>query len=163
MNGKNWFRSPRGKACGGRRERSSRLALLHALKDAKWVVRPDLFVSLDETRWGPAGQATALQITELQWEFFYTCWRYNLDFYRGHDPAILRRFNLGVPLYYYLMGRRMFGSAMKYPALRLAHFSEKFLSRKLYLDLRKAPKYNVPEQVDIPTERMRPAIPVLAD
>ena len=57
----------------------------------------------------------------------------------------------------------MFGSAMKYPALRLAHFPEKYLSKRLYLDLRADPKFRVPETVDIPMERARPAIPVLAD
>jgi len=83
--------------------------------------------------------------------------------YFARVGSILRRFNLGVPLYYYLMGRRMFGKAMKYPALRLAHFSERFLSKRLYLDLRKDPKFQIPEHVDIPVERARPAIPVLAD
>ena len=111
---------------------------------------------------GGQDSAQLYKLTVLQWEFFYTCWRYNLDFYRS-DPAFHRRFNIGVPLYYYLMGRRLFGTAMKYPALRLAHFSERFLSRKLYLDLRKDPKYRTPETVDIPMERMRPAIPILAD
>lgn len=138
------------------------LDLLHALKGAKWVSIPTLFVSLDETRMGGQDSAQLYKLTELQWEFFYTCWRYNLDFYRN-DPAFHRRFNIGVPLYYYLMGRRLFGSAMKYPALRLAHFSERFLSKRLYLDLRKDPKYRTPETVDIPMERMRPAIPILAD
>ena len=139
------------------------LDLLHALKDAKWVVIPTLFVSLDETRMGGQDSAQLYKLTELQWEFFYTCWRFNLDFYRGNDQKIQRRFNVGVPLYYYLMGRRMFGTAMKYPAMRLAHFPEKYLSKRLYLDLRNDPKYAVPEKVDIPLERMRPAIPVLAD
>jgi hypothetical protein len=102
-------------------------------------------------------------MTELQWEFFYTCWRYNLDFYSGDDMKVQRRLNIGGPLYYYLMGRRMFGSAMKYPALRLAHFPESYLSKHLYLDLRKDAKFQTPDSVDIPVERARPAIPVLAD
>jgi radical SAM superfamily enzyme YgiQ (UPF0313 family) len=139
------------------------LDLLHALKDAKWIVIPTLFVSLDETRMGNQESAALVKMTELQWEFFYTCWRYNLDFYRGDDMKIQRRFNIGVPLYYYLMGRRMFGSAMKYPALRLAHFPESYLSKHLYLDLRKDAKFNVPQHVDIPIERARPAIPVAAE
>jgi len=44
-----------------------------------------------------------------------------------------------------------------------SHFPEKFLSRKLYLDLRNDPTYDVPENVEIPMESMRPAIPILAD
>jgi len=166
MNKKNWFPFCTwiiGLPGETEEDTKKSLDLLHALKGAKWVVIPTLFVSLDETRMGGQDSAQLYKLTELQWEFFYTCWRFNLDFYRGHDPAILRRFNLGVPLYYYLMGRRMFGKAMKYPALRLAHFSERFLSKRLYLDLRKDPKFQIPEHVDIPVERARPAIPVLAD
>ncbi|HXF42325.1 MAG TPA: hypothetical protein VNK26_01170, partial [Pyrinomonadaceae bacterium] len=100
------------------------------------------------------------RLTELQWEFFYTCWRYNVDFYRS-DPWFQFKFNLGIPIYYYLMGRRMFGRAMKYPALRLAHFPEKFLKRRLYLNLNAPPKYSVPEEVMVPENRLRPSIPVL--
>lgn len=138
------------------------LDLLHALKDAKWVVIPTLFVSLDETKMGDQTSAQLRKLTELQWEFFFTCWRYNLDFYRD-DPSFHRKFNLGVPLYYYLMGRRMFGKQMKYPALRLAHFPERFLSKRLYLNLNEKPKYIAPQTVEIPAQNQRPAIPVLND
>ncbi len=138
------------------------LDLLHALKDAKWVAIPTLFVPLEETRMGEQESAKLAKLTELQWEFFFTCWRYNLDFYRS-DPAFQRRFNLGVPIYYYAMGRKLFGKQMKYPLMRLAHFPESILQRRLYLDLRKPGKYSVPESVEIPQPKMRPAIPVLAD
>lgn len=36
--------------------------------------------------------------------------------------------------YYYFLGRRLFGKAMKYPLLRMGHFPEWLLKRKLYLD-----------------------------
>jgi radical SAM superfamily enzyme YgiQ (UPF0313 family) len=166
MNKKNWFPFCTwiiGLPGETEEDTKKSLDLLHALKGAKWVVIPTLFVSLDETRMGGQDSAQLYKLTELQWEFFYTCWRYNLEFYRGDDRKVQRRFNIGVPLYYYMMGRRMFGSAMKYPALRLAHFPEKFLSKHLYLDLRKDAKFQIPETVDIPVERARPAIPVLAD
>jgi len=165
MNKANWF--PFGTFIVGLPEETEEdtkrsLDLLHALKGSKWVVIPTLFVSLDDTRMEEKESARLYKLTELQWEFFYTCWRYNIDFYRS-DPSFKRRFNFGVPLYYYLMGRRMFGSAMKYPALRLAHFPERFLSRRLYLNLDETPKYRTPEKVDIPLKNMRPVIPVLAD
>lgn len=138
------------------------LDLLHALKGAKWVAIPTLFVSLEETRMGANESAKLARLTELQWEFFFTCWRYNLDFYRP-DRTIQRRFNMGVPIYYYLLGRRLFGKTMKYPIMRLAHVPEKILSRRLYLDLRKPSKYCVPERVEIPQPKARPAIPILAE
>lgn len=136
------------------------LDLLHALKDAKWVVMPTLFVPLEDTRMEANESAKLAQLTELQWEFFFTSWRYNIDFYRN-DPSFQRRFNFGVPIYYYLMGRRMFGKAMKYPLMRLAHFPEKILKRRLYLDLRENSSMQVPEMVEIPTMKARPAIPEL--
>jgi radical SAM superfamily enzyme YgiQ (UPF0313 family) len=138
------------------------LDLLHALKGAKWVSIPTLFVSLEETRMGEQESAKLARLTELQWEFFFTCWRYNLDFYRN-DPAFHRRFNLGIPIYYYAMGRRLFGKTMKYPIMRLAHVPEKILSRRLYLDLRTNSPLKVPETVEIPQAAARPVIPELVD
>jgi len=138
------------------------LDLLHALKGAKWVVMPTLFVPLEDTRMEAKESAKLAQLTELQWEFFFTAWRYNIDFYR-RDPAFQRRFNLGIPIYYYAMGRRMFGRQMKYPLMRLAHFPERLLKRRLYLDLREKSPLTVPETVEIPQAAARPAIPQLAD
>lgn len=165
MNKKNWFPFATwiiGLPGETDEDTKRSLDLLHALKDAKWVVMPTFFVSLNETRMEGQESAKLYQMTELQWEFFFTCWRYNIDFYRN-DPWFQRKFNFGVPLYYYLLGRRMFGSAIKYPLLRLAHFPEKILRRRLYLDLDEDPKYGVPTHVDIPQKNLRPAIPVLAD
>ena len=138
------------------------LDLLHALKGAKWVVMPTLFVPLEDTRMEAKESAKLAQLTELQWEFFFTAWRYNIDFYR-RDPAFQRRFNLGIPIYYYAMGRRMFGRQMKYPLMRLAHFPERLLKRRLYLDLREKSPLTVPETVEIPQAAARPAIPELID
>jgi radical SAM superfamily enzyme YgiQ (UPF0313 family) len=138
------------------------LDLLHALKDAKWVVMPTLFVPLEDTRMQQSESAKLAKLTELQWEFFFTAWRYNVDFYR-RDPSFQRRFNFGVPIYYYLLGRRLFGKAMKYPLLRLAHFPEKILKRRLYLDLREKSPLIAPETVEIPQPKARPAIPELVD
>lgn len=138
------------------------LDLLHALKDAKWVVMPTLFVPLEDTRMEKDESAKLARLTELQWEFFFTAWRYNIDFYR-RDPSFQRRFNFGVPIYYYMMGRRLFGKQMKYPLLRLAHFPEKILKRRLYLDLREKSPLQVPDFVEIPQAAARPAIPELVD
>ncbi len=138
------------------------LDLLFALKDAKWCVIPTLFVPFEETRLGQKEGASIFHLTDLQWEFFFTCWRYNIDFFR-REPLVQWKFNLGIPLYYYMMGRKMFGEAMKYPLYRLAHFPERFLRRKLYLDFsgRMTPRYTLPAHVEIPAERLRPALPSL--
>jgi len=136
------------------------LDLLHALKDAKWCVVPTLFVPLEDTRLQKRESAKLYQLTDLQWEFFFTCWRYNLDFFHRSKRAHLV-YNLGIPFYYYLLGRKLFGKAMKYPLLRMGHFPEWILRHKLYLDFtgKSEPRYRVPEHVPIPDHTMRPAIP----
>jgi radical SAM superfamily enzyme YgiQ (UPF0313 family) len=139
------------------------LDLLHSLKDAKWCVIPTLFVPLDDTRMQNQESARLTRLTDLQWEFFFTAWRYNIDFFR-RERSVQWKFNAGIPIYYYLLGRKLFGSAMKYPLLRLAHFPEWFLRRKLYLDLsgRRPGRFAAPTEIPIPEERRRPELPVLS-
>jgi radical SAM superfamily enzyme YgiQ (UPF0313 family) len=139
------------------------LDLLFALKDAKWCVIPTLFVPLEDTKLATKDGAKIARLTDLQWEFFFTCWRYNIDFFR-RQRSVHWKFNIGIPIYYYLLGRKLFGPAMKWPLFRLAHFPEWLLRRHLYLDFsgRKQPVYTTPEVVPIPEERRRPELPVLA-
>jgi radical SAM superfamily enzyme YgiQ (UPF0313 family) len=135
------------------------LDLLYALKDAKWCVIPTLFVPLEDTRLGNKSSAKLLELTDLQWEFFFTCWRYNVDFWRK-QASVQWKFNLGVPLYYYLLGRKLFGKPMKYPLYRFGHIPERFLRGKLYLDFDgRPPRFDVPSRVPIPEERQRPEMP----
>ena len=76
-----------------------------------------------------------IEMTDLQWEFFFTCWRYNVDFIGGSIARSRWQWQVGVPLYYQFMGKRLFGNGIKYPLGRFAGVSEKLLRRKLYLDL----------------------------
>jgi hypothetical protein len=66
-----------------------------------------------------------------------------------------------VPVYYYTLGRKLFGRQILYPLLRLGHLPEWFLGRRLYLNLNRAPRRQVPEHLQIPEHRYRPAIPEL--
>jgi radical SAM superfamily enzyme YgiQ (UPF0313 family) len=136
------------------------LELLHALKGAKWCVIPTLFVPLDDTRLGKREGARVASLTDLQWECFFTCWRYNIDFFR-RERAVQWKFNLGIPLYYYTLGRKLLGPQAKYPLFRLAHCPERFLRRGLYLDLDATPRLRPPSSVSIPEERLRPVLPIL--
>lgn len=145
-----------------REDTKQSLDLLFALKNAKWCVIPTLFVPLEDTRLRNKPGAKLIELTDLQWEFFFTCWRYNLDFFHRTSWTHFK-FSLGVPIYYYLLGQRLFGKEMKYPLFRLAHFPERFVRRKLYLDFsgRMTPRYTVPQKVQVPEERTRPDIPEL--
>lgn len=60
------------------------------------------------------------------------------------------KYNLGAPLYYSLLGRRLFGPAMKYPLLRLAHFPERWMRRHLYLHFAAPPRFRTPADVPVP-------------
>src|SRR2546426_535389 len=136
------------------------LDLLFALRGTKCAVTPTLFVPLEETRLERRGHKSAklIELTDLQWEFFFTCWRYNLDFFRN-TPRAHWTANLGVPIYYYALGRRLFGEQIKYPLFRLGHVPERLMRGKLYLDLSKGePKYRVPDHVEVPSHDMRPIL-----
>jgi hypothetical protein len=166
MNRHNWFPMCTfiiGLPGETREDTKESLDLLYSLKDAKWAVIPTLFVPLEDTRLQSQSSARLVELTDLQWEFFFTCWRYNLDFFRK-DPATQWKFNLGVPLWYFLLGRHIFGPALKYPLLRLAHFPERILGRKLYLDFSNGakPRYTAPPMVPIPPERAYPAGQLIA-
>lgn len=45
------------------------------------------------------------------------------------------QWQLGVPIYYQMMGKKLFGKGIKYPLARFAGVPESYLKRKLYLDL----------------------------
>ena len=77
--------------------------------------------------------AKLIEMTDLQWEFFYTCWKYNLHFWHGGTKSSMK-FSLGVPFYYYMLGRKLFGDGIKYPLYRFAGVPDRFMRKHLYLD-----------------------------
>lgn len=140
------------------------LDLLFALKDAKWCVVPTLFVPLEDTRLDHKQSARIAELTDLQWEFFFTCWRYNMDFFRK-SAWVQWRFNAGVPLYYYMLGRKLFGPSIKYPLMRFGHWPARWLHNHLYLDFTgtSCPRYRTPESVPIPDNTPLTKLTVLTD
>src|SRR5262245_27497012 len=109
------------------------LDLLFELRHAKGMFVPTFFVPLENTRMEKKTSAKLIEMTDLQWEFFFTCWKYNLDFWRSGSKASLK-FALGVPLYYSLLGKRLFGHGIKYPLWRFAGVPDRLMSNRLYLD-----------------------------
>ena len=75
------------------------------------------------------------------------------------------RFNAGVPLYDYMLGRELFGPAMKYPLMRFGHRPERWLRNHLYLDFsgESNPRYNIPEKVPIPDHSHALQLPAIGD
>jgi radical SAM superfamily enzyme YgiQ (UPF0313 family) len=109
------------------------LDLLYDLRDAKGTFVPTFFVPLEDTRMQKQASAKLIDMTDLQWEFFFTCWRYNLEFWKG-GGRVNAKFSLGVPIYYSKMGKRLFGEVIKYPIARFAGVPDRFLRNHLYLD-----------------------------
>lgn len=108
------------------------LNLLFDLRDAKGMFVPTWFVSLENTRMAQRDSAKLIEMTDLQWEFFFTCWKYNREFYAANRKAF--KWTLGVPLYYQLFGKKLFGRGIKYPLLRFAGWPDRFMRSHLYLD-----------------------------
>jgi len=109
------------------------LDLLSDLRDAKGTFVPTFFVPLEDTRMQKKAGAKLIEMTDLQWEFFFTCWKYNLEFWNGGD-RVNAKFSLGVPIYYTRLGRRLFGKGIKYPLARFAGVPDRLLRKHLYLD-----------------------------
>jgi len=109
------------------------LDMLYDLRHAKGMFVPTFFVPLENTRMERTKSAKLIEMTDLQWEFFFTCWKYNMEFWRSGTKAMLK-LRMGVPIYYTLLGKKLFGHGVKYPLLRLAGMPDRLLSKRLYLN-----------------------------
>lgn len=122
----------------GETDEDTKLSLdfLSDLRDAKGMFVPTWFVPLEDTRMAQKSSAKLIEMTDLQWEFFFTCWRYNLECWHGSNVSLLARykFSAGVPLYYYMLGRKLFGDGIKYPLYRFAGIPDRLMRKRLYLD-----------------------------
>jgi radical SAM superfamily enzyme YgiQ (UPF0313 family) len=108
------------------------LDLLFDLRDAKGMFVPTWFVPLENTRMQKKESAKLIEMTDLQWEFFFTCWKYNREFYGSAHSNY--KWSLGVPLYYKMLGKKLFGDGIKYPLWRFAGWPDRFMRKHLYLD-----------------------------
>lgn len=108
------------------------LDLLYDLREAKGMFVPTWFVPLENTRMEKKAGAKLIEMTDLQWEFFFTCWKYNREFYGGSQQQY--KWSLGVPLYYKMLGKKLFGQGIKYPLWRFAGWPDRFMRKHLYLD-----------------------------
>jgi radical SAM superfamily enzyme YgiQ (UPF0313 family) len=108
------------------------LNLLFDLRDAKGMFVPTWFVPLENTRMQKKDGAKLIEMTDLQWEFFFTCWKYNREFYGSAHSHY--KWSLGVPLYYKMLGKKLFGDGIKYPLWRFAGWPDRFMRKHLYLD-----------------------------
>lgn len=109
------------------------LDMLFDLRDSKGMYVPTWFVPLENTRMQKKDSVKLIEMSDLQWEFFFTCWKYNLEFYRG-GTMDRYKYSMAIPLYYRMLGRRLFGEGIKYPLYRLAGFPERLMRKHLHLN-----------------------------
>ncbi len=109
------------------------LDMLYDLRHARGMFVPTFFVPLEHTRMEKTKGAKLIEMTDLQWEFFFTCWKYNMECWRPNSTKNLK-FSMGVPIYYGMLGKKLFGQGIKYPLLRFAGMPDRFMRSRLYLD-----------------------------
>lgn len=109
------------------------LDMIYDLRDAKGMIVPTWFVPLENTRMQKKESAKLIEMSDLQWELFFTCWKYNIEFYRG-GTFTRYKYSLAVPLYYKAIGQKLFGHGIKYPLLRFAGWPDRLMHNRLYLD-----------------------------
>ncbi len=109
------------------------LDMLYDLRNSKGMYVPTWFVPLENTRMQKKDGAKLIEMSDLQWEFFFTCWKYNIEFYRG-GTFERYKYSMGIPLYYQMLGKKLFGKGMKYPLYRFGGYPEPLMRKHLYLD-----------------------------
>lgn len=109
------------------------LDLLYDLRHAKGTFVPTFFVPLEDTRMEKKEGAKLIEMTDLQWEFFFTCWKYNMGFW-NRGTRVNAKFSLGVPIYYSKLGKKLFGDGIKYPLWRFAGVPDRLIRKHMYLD-----------------------------
>jgi len=135
------------------------LDLLFDLRAAKGMFVPTWFVPLENTRMEKKTSAKLIEMTDLQWEFFFTCWKYNREFYGGATEHY--KWSLGVPLYYKMLGKRLFGRGIKYPLWRFAGWPDRFMRKHLYLDF--TGRRRTTDLMQAPVEEITPGFTTVRD
>lgn len=107
------------------------LELLDDLKDAKMFFTPLLFIPLEDCLLNKSRVVPLDHLTDAQWEFLSTCWRYNLDFWYPKDLSYRGPLYLGSVLLYMLYYRWKHGSRVARHIWKVAGYPEGFWPDRL--------------------------------
>jgi radical SAM superfamily enzyme YgiQ (UPF0313 family) len=107
------------------------LEMLDDLKNAKVFFVPLLFIPLEDCLLAGANRVSLDHLTDAQWDFIATCWKYNIDFW-GSDHRW--KIALGSLLAYAFYFRWKHGRKIRYPMLKIAGFPDvnKIIRKKIY-------------------------------
>ena len=108
------------------------LELIYKLRNHKLFFVPSIFTPLEETRLGTAKGLHLRELSELQWEFILTCWKYSLNIAISR-PRTRFGFRAGMTVFWALKGRRIHGPQFTWPAMNFANLPGWLINRKLHL------------------------------
>lgn len=117
------------------------LDLLYRLRKNKVLYVPSIFTPLADTRMEDGKALKTKELSQLQWEFMMTAWKFSRDFGEMRDRS-RAMFKFGSKAFYYARGKWVHGKQFKWPIMRFAGVDEQKLSKHLYL--------NMDEDKDIP-------------
>jgi radical SAM superfamily enzyme YgiQ (UPF0313 family) len=105
------------------------LELVDDLKRYRMFVTPILFVPLEDCLLHDARRVSLDHLTDLQWDFIASCFRYNFDFWLPHAKwrVMLGSFLLYVLYYSWRHGPRAF-----YPMMKVSGISDTFIGKKIF-------------------------------
>jgi radical SAM superfamily enzyme YgiQ (UPF0313 family) len=107
------------------------LELLDDLKDARMFFTPLLFFPLEDCLLNRSRVVPLDHLTDAQWEFLSTCWRYNVDFWYPESPSFRLPLTLGSILSYVLYFRWRHGNRVARHVWKVAGFPRGFWPESL--------------------------------
>ena len=105
------------------------LELLDDLKGAKMFFTPILFIPLEDCLLSKSRSVPLDHLTEAQWEFVSTCWKYNVDFWYSDKLWPKAELMLGSILAYFIYYRWKHGPRVARHAFKVAGFPDDFWPR----------------------------------
>jgi radical SAM superfamily enzyme YgiQ (UPF0313 family) len=105
------------------------LDLVDELKHYKMFISPILFVPLEDCLLHDASRITLEHLSDLQWDFIASCFRYNFDFW---VPEAKWRVMLGSFLLYVLFYSWKHGPKAFYPMIKMSGLSDTYIGRKIF-------------------------------
>ncbi len=134
MNDHNWF--PLATLMTGMPDETeddtmATLELLDDLKDAKMFFTPLLFIPLEDCLLNKSRVVPLDHLTDAQWDFLSTCWRYNVDFWYPTGFSARAPLVLGSALLYAFYYRWKHGSRVARHIWKVAGYPEGFWPRRL--------------------------------
>jgi len=105
------------------------LELVDELKHCKMFITPILFVPLKDCLLYDARRVSLKNLSDLQWDFIASCFRYNFDFW---VPRAKYRVMLGSLFLYVFYYSWMHGPKAFYPMMKVSGLSDTLIGKRIF-------------------------------